>query len=243
MIRLALLLALLLAGGAFAQDTARDDSARQREFSMPPFAVTLAYEFRAVGRVNKAGFRARGNCTGTLVAPDAVLTAGHCAGPVRKVAEDIEEARIFVAGYSRGEYLAARRIVEAVRHPAYLIGDRHDPRFDIGLLFLESPITEVEPMKMGEPVGDVVGIAGYHQFIPHLLTGRLNCPVLARDERLLRIDCPVVSGNSGGPVLEPDGAGGWQVTAVVSSQEKGPDYLRALAVRIPQWVHDVLAER
>ena len=231
MIRLALLLALCLACPAAAQ---------QKEFSLPPFPDEGAAGFVAVGRVNKGGFNTRGSCSGPLIRPDVVLTAGHCAAPV---SADSQQRRMFVAGWSRGDYVAAREIVEAVRHPAYLIGGRHDPRFDVGLLFLAEPITEVEPIPMAPHASGEVVIAGYHHFIPHLLTGRLDCPVIAQDSNLMRIDCPVVSGNSGGPVLEPDGTGGWLVTAVVSSQEKLPGSLRTIAVLIPHWVHDMLAER
>ncbi len=229
MIRLALLLALLLTTAAAAQ---------QKEFSLPPLAEDVAATLQAVGRVNKAGFNVKGNCTGTLVRPDVVLTAGHCAGGVIGTGSN----RMFVAGWSRGDYIAARRIAEVRHHPAYGLGERHDPRFDVGLLFLESPITEVAPIAIAKHSAQDVAIAGYHRFIPHLLTGRLDCPVVTEDQYLIRIDCPVVSGNSGGPVLEPDGAGGWHVTAVVSSQETLPDRLRTIAVLVPQWVHDVLAE-
>ena len=32
----------------------------------------------AIGQVNIGGYRQAGKCTGTLVAPDLVLTAAHC---------------------------------------------------------------------------------------------------------------------------------------------------------------------
>lgn len=241
MIRLALILALVIAGAVGAQT----DLERQKDFSMPPFTDDVAGDFRAVGRVNRGGFRTAGGCSGTLIRPDVVLTAGHCAGHVPLLPKTAESTTVFVAGYKRGDYIAASRVMRAVRHPAYRVTGKHDPRFDIGLLFLLEPITEVAPLPLADPRedADTVALAGYHRFIPHLLSGRLDCPVIGRNMWLVRIDCPVVSGNSGGPVLEPDGAGGWQVTGVVSSQEKRSDSLRAIAVRIPQWVHDVLAER
>ncbi len=207
-------------------------SAAAQQVSMAPFSDAVSTQFKAVGRVNKAGFKVKGNCTGTLIRPDVVLTAGHCAGK-------ISGGSVFVAGWSRGDFVAARKVIGSDRHPVYLVTGKHDPRYDIGLLFLETPITEVPPVKMAADMDDDVGVMGYHRFIPHLLTGRLDCPVERRTEHVLWINCPVVAGNSGGPVMEPDGAGGWEITGVISSQAG----LKAIATRIPQWVHDTLEER
>ena len=34
--------------------------------------------WEAIGQVNVAGYRRASRCTGTLIAPDVVLTAAHC---------------------------------------------------------------------------------------------------------------------------------------------------------------------
>ena len=188
-----------------------------------------------MGRVNSAGFKTKGNCSGTLIAPDVVLTAAHCVPGD----PNLRTTRTFVAGYRRGEYLALRNIRAHARHPAYSIGGRHDPRFDLGLLFLDAPITEVAPVPLADEItAESYAVLGYHQVTPHMLTGRLNCPLRRQTGILLDIGCPVISGNSGGPVLAPDGAGGWQVVAVVSSRHSGG----ALAVRISHWVRETMAE-
>jgi hypothetical protein len=57
------------------------------------------------------------------------------------------------------------------------------------------------------------------------------CRPLAKPPGLLALDCPVVSGNSGAPLLERDG-NGWQVVAVmVALAQGGP--IRSWAVVPP----------
>ena len=113
---------------------------------------------------------------------------------------------------------------------------KHDPRYDLALMVLENPITDVAPIPLGPDIGDHVALVGYHFLTPHLPSGRLDCPVHQRRDKTLFLGCPVTSGNSGGPVLEADGNGGWRVTGVVSSRFAGG----AIATRIPDWVHEVL---
>lgn len=217
MIRLVILL-LCLAGGAVAESVAR--------ISLPPLPDAVGAQFGAVGRVNIAGFKTKGSCSGTLIAPDVVLTAGHC------VSASGRPTRVFVAGWKRGDYIAARRSTSEMRHPAYLPQRGGVPLNDVGLVFLDTPITEVAPLPLAAPQADAVALLGYHQFIPHLLSGQLDCPVQPFGAALMQVLCPVTSGNSGGPVLEPREGGGWAVVGVVSSKFSGT----AIVVPVPDWV-------
>jgi uncharacterized protein (TIGR03382 family) len=77
-----------------------------------------------------------GSCTGTLIAPDVVLTAGHCAGikPTQVIANTVD--------YSHSDGV---RVQVANTH-AY---PNWQSEYDIAVLVLASPIEGVAPRKVG----------------------------------------------------------------------------------------------
>src|SRR3546814_10597771 len=79
--------------------------------------------WKAIGRLNVAGFRIRRHCTATLVAPDLALTARHCVAGFRGEAWVAPELVHFLPGYSRGSYADHLQAVafEAIGHEALLI--------------------------------------------------------------------------------------------------------------------------
>ena len=121
------------------------------------------------------------SCTGTLIAPDVVLTAGHCV-------EVPPQARSFtlyftltrdVSDYGAPQFQLPARTVEVRRfeaHPGWRgIQQMGQPRGlgehdDIALLYLDTPIDDVAPAALADPEmadeifrGAVVQIAGYGQ--------------------------------------------------------------------------------
>jgi secreted trypsin-like serine protease len=89
-------------------------------------------------------FTMQGFCTGTLISPTVVLTAGHC------VQDEIE-------GFYTGDGVASTDIVippgmvkhavsDMVAHPSYLPGACPNPTLDIGLIRLTDPVTDIAPM-------------------------------------------------------------------------------------------------
>lgn len=73
-------------------------------------------------------------CTGTLIAPNVVLTAGHC---------EVLHTRIFV-GNDTAKKGRVFRVKRHIRHPSW------DNQFnnDLMLLILEKPVTGVTPRKL-----------------------------------------------------------------------------------------------
>lgn len=200
-------LLLLLAGAAAAAD-----APGRRMLS-----ADEAVPFRAVGRVNIAGARF---CTGTLVAPDQVLTAAHCLyNPQTGALVAPKEIR-FVAGLRIDKKAAMRRVVRAVADPDFAYG-RAGPAgvsADLALLVLAVPI----PAKAAVPFGSGALGAGPYTIVsygrdrPQAPSIEAPCGLISGFGAGLALDCAVTEGVSGAPVFR--GAGeARQVVAVVSA--------------------------
>ena len=171
-------------------------------------------EWQAVGRINVAGYRKREMCTGVLVAPDKVLTAAHCVSGVDGIGPKPEEFT-FVAGWLQGAAADAVSASSIWVHPEAYAEGALNIRYDIAILSLERDASVVPLAIAPDSSTAPFGVVGYSVKRPHMLSAAFDC-LGASASGLLRLDCAVLPGNSGGPVLTRTGDE-WAVAAIVSA--------------------------
>lgn len=176
--------------------------------------------WNAIGRVNIAGYRRRGSCTGTLIAPDLVATAAHCLFD-RRSGKPVPLGNIhFVAGQRRDKFLAHAK-AKCLRLPDGHRFSREPSmaafRSDVAVIVLKQSLT-IAPVPLATAKAPAAGTAlvhpSYGRDRPYLLSADSNCRVQGRSEGVLMTDCDTNFGGSGGPVLVRE-AGALRLLAVM----------------------------
>lgn len=178
-------------------------------FSVGFFSASVAgAEPAALAAVGLLDLRGKAACTGTLIAPDLVLTAGHClkasAGERSFTAEDVAFRPGRSPGQPRPEPVPGAFVAV---HPIWGFGI--GPRgmrvaFDLGLLRLVAsvPADVAQPLSFGAlpDVSERVLIAGYRGGNGEVARQR-RCPVIEANHAVAGLGCPVDFGESGSPMM------------------------------------------
>jgi hypothetical protein len=170
-------------------------------------------------------------CSGTLIAPDLVLSAAHCV---------MRPAGYSVIGVDRGFRQRRTAVIATTMHPDFVPGTtpEEQPGVDLALLKLERPLgpdyAPLDPRGAGSiTTGEPVDIAGFGVVaenrrgsartlrLAHLVSiGSLqvaNRVTVVTDRRRMAetSGAGACLGDSGGPILT-GGPGGYRIVGVVS---------------------------
>ena len=200
------LAALEFASPAMAQDATRPPGIVGDDNRVP--INSKEWPWSSIGRVNRS---TGGFCTGVLIGPKQVLTVAHCLYDTRLQRWTSARDLHFVAGYSRGDFVAHMRVDDVAVSPNYDPMRPEDPAnlvHDWAIVTVhESSDLRPIPWQMLDPRGSyeltasALVRAGYSQDRAHMLAGHQGCSVVSWEDDMMLHDCDGTRGDSGSPVL------------------------------------------
>jgi protease YdgD len=171
--------------------------------------------WRGIGKLVAIAGGLSATCTGALIGPATVLTAGHCLYNANTKSYFPATSVQFLLGLDRGTYSAMARVVDFTVAPGFDPENTAKTRgSDWAVLTLDQKLGTIDrvlAMRDQPPsVGTPVVVGGYSEDYQYILTAALHCRILGQaadgnGHSLLVHDCIAKRGTSGAPLLVRDG--------------------------------------
>lgn len=188
-------------------------------------------------------------CSATLIAADLVLTAAHCVFHPETGRRFDPEDLLFAAGLRDGRAVASRSAQRTFVLPSYRPGTGRGLEMigqDLALVELARSIHDPGIVPLQTATGldrdDRVTIISYGRDRENHASIEEGCHVLEQSGTVRSLDCSIVPGSSGAPVLQMRG-GIPRIVAVVSAVGEVEGDEVALAVTLDGQLAELMALR